>query len=126
MEMRCYRRLLGISYTEHVSNEEVCKTITQHVSHYEELLATVKKKKLKWYGHVTRGSGLSKTILQGTVQGKRRRGRQKKRWTDNIVEWTGKNFAATQSLARDRHRWNQLVQRSLMQCPYDPGGLRDQ
>ena len=34
-------------------------------------------------------TGLAKVILQGTVQGGRRRGRQKKRWEDNVTEWTG-------------------------------------
>ncbi|GFS07612.1 5-HT4 receptor [Elysia marginata] len=53
------------------------------------LLATVKRRKLAWFGHVTRHDSLSKTILQGTVEGKRRRGRQKKAWCDNIKEWTG-------------------------------------
>ena len=96
-----FRRILGILYTDHVTNEEVRRTISQHVKHYEDLLTTVKKRKLKWYGHVTRSSGLSKTILQGTVQGKRRRGRQRKKWTDNIAEWTGRNFAETQALAHD-------------------------
>ena len=38
----------------------------------------------KWYGHVYRSSGLAKTILQGTVKGGRRQGRQKERWEDNI------------------------------------------
>ena len=42
---------------------------------YEDLLTSVKRRKLKWYGHVTRSSGLAKTILQGTVQGGRRRDR---------------------------------------------------
>ena len=56
---------------------------------YEDLLTSVKRRKLKWYGHVTQSSGLAKTILQGTVQGGRRRGRQRKRWEDNIKEWTG-------------------------------------
>ena len=125
VEMRCFRRLLGISYSDHVTNEEVRRMISQHVKHYEDLLTTVKKRKLKWYGHVTRASGLSKIILQGTVQGKRRRGRQRKKWADNIAEWTGKNFAETQALAYDRKRWRTLVHRSSMQCPYDPGGLRD-
>ena len=36
--------------------------------------------------------GLAETILQGTVQGGRRRGRQKKRWENNISEWTGLKF----------------------------------
>ena len=36
------------------------------------------------YGHVSRSSGVAKTILQGTVKGGRRQGRQKKRWEDNV------------------------------------------
>ena len=35
----------------------------------------------------SRSAGLAKTILQGTVQGRRRRGQQKKRWEGNISEW---------------------------------------
>ena len=127
VEMRCLRKLLGISYKDHVTNNEVRRKITQHVSHYEDLLTTAKKRKLRWYGHVTRSEGLAKTILQGTVQGKRRRGRQKKKWADNILEWTGESFAATQALAHDRTKWSQLVHCStIMQRPYDPGWLRDQ
>ena len=56
----------------------------------------VKRNKLKWYGHVSHLSGLAKTILQGTVKGGRRQGRQKKRWEDNIMEWTGLEFAKSQ------------------------------
>ena len=57
-------------------------------------MTTVKRRKVKWYGHITRHSGLAKTILQGTVQGGRRRGRQKKRREDNIPEWTGMTLGA--------------------------------
>ena len=80
VEMRCLRRVLGISYTEHMTNEAARATVTQHMKLYEELLTTVKKRKLRWYGRVTRASELSKTVLQGTVQDGRRRGRQ-------IVGW---------------------------------------
>ena len=41
-----------------------------------------------WFGHVSRSAGLTKTILQGTVQGGRRRGQQKKHWENNIPEST--------------------------------------
>ncbi|KAK2189381.1 hypothetical protein NP493_108g04012 [Ridgeia piscesae] len=79
MEMRCLRKLLGITYRDHISNEEVRNRTRQAIGSHEELLTTVKGRKLKWYGHITRASGLAKTILlQGTVQGGRRRGRQKK------------------------------------------------
>ena len=89
--MRCYRRLLNISYKDHVTNEEVLRKIQAAIEEYNELLTLVKKRKLRWFGHVSRSSGLAKTILQGTVKGKRKRGRQKKRWEDNIKdgqEWT--------------------------------------
>ena len=104
MEMRCYRKIFGISYREHVTNEEVRQTIRQHTGPYKELLATVKRK-LQWYGHVTRSSGRAKTILQGTVEGARRRGRQK--WADNVREWTGADFATTKAQARNRQTWRE-------------------
>ena len=57
-------------------------------------------------------SGMTKTILQGTVRGARRRGSQRKRWEDNIKEWTGMDFSATQRAADDRKKWRQLISRS--------------
>ena len=93
-EMRCYRRLLNISYQDHVTNEEVRRKIQAAIGEYDELLTLVKKRKLRWFGHVSRSSGLAKTVLQGTVKGKKR-GRQKKRWKNNIKEWTGIDFASS-------------------------------
>ena len=70
-------------------------------SHYprgprKELLPIVKRRKLKWYGHVSCSSGLAKTIVQGTMKRERRQGRQKNRWEDSIREWTGLEFAKSQ------------------------------
>ena len=63
-EMRCYRRLLNISYKYHVTNEEFRRKIQTAIGEYDELLTLVKKRKLRWFGHVSRSSGLAKTILQ--------------------------------------------------------------
>ena len=79
--------------------------IQSAIGKYDKLLALAKKRKLRWFGHASRSSGLAKTILQGTVQGKRRKGRQKKRWEDNIKEWTGVDFASSTRAAEDRTRW---------------------
>ena len=84
MEMRCYRRVLHISYKDRVTNEEVRAKIQQAIGTHEDLLTIVKRRKLQWYEHVSRSSGLAKSILQGTVKGGRRQGRQRKRWEDNI------------------------------------------
>ena len=71
MEMRCYRKILRISYKDHVAIEEVCGKIQQAIGPHEDLLIIVKRRKLQWYGHVSRSSGLAKTILQGTVKGRK-------------------------------------------------------
>ena len=47
-------------------------------------------------------SGLAKTILHGTVKGKRKKGRQKKKWEDNIKKWTGMDFASSTRAAKSR------------------------
>ena len=80
MEMRCYRKLLGITYLDRVTNDNVRRMIKEAIGPYDELLFIVKKRKLRWYGHVMRSTGLSKTILQGTVEGIRRRRGQRRRW----------------------------------------------
>ena len=64
MEMRCFRKVLGILYRDHITNEEVKARIGNAIGPHEDLLISVKRRKLKWYGHVTRSSGLAKTILQ--------------------------------------------------------------
>ena len=78
LEMRCFRLILNIKYTDHITNNTVKKRIFNHIGRYEELLGIIKRRKLQWYGHITRSNGLSKTILQGTVEGSRPRGRPKK------------------------------------------------
>ena len=93
MKMRCYRKILRISYKDHVTNGEVRAKIQQAVGPQEDLLTIVKRCKLRWYGHFSRSSGLAKTILQGTLKGGRRQGGQRKRWEDNIREMTGREFA---------------------------------
>ena len=49
-----------------------------------------------------RQDDLTKVILQGTIEAKRRRGKPKKKWADKIAEWTGKSFAETQAMTHSR------------------------
>ena len=56
-----------------------------------------------------RSSGLCKKVIQGTVPGKRKRGRQNERWEDNIKEWTGLDFNSSQREAEDRQRLQKIV-----------------
>ena len=74
-----------------------------------DLLTTAKRRKLQWYGHVSRLSGLARTILQGTVKGERRQGRQRKRWEDNIRKWTDLEFAKSQKAVENREKCCKVI-----------------
>ena len=124
LEMRCYRRLLNISYKDHVTNEEVRSRIQNAIGVHDDLLTMVKKRKLRWYCHIPRSSSMAKTILQGTVKGARMRGRQRKRWEDNIKEWTGMGFGDSLRAAEDREGWKGIVATSSV-MPRRPPRLRD-
>ena len=121
MEMRCYRKILHISYKDPVTNEEVYAKILQATGPHEDLLTTVKRRKLQWYGHVSHSSGLAKTILQGTVKGeedKEHRGRGGKTTSGNGQAWC---------LAGPRGHWRTVENgenwlRNHLWCTNDPRG----
>ena len=50
--------------------------------------------------------------MQGTVKGGKRHGRQRKRWEENIREWTGPEFAKSQRAVENREKWTKLVAKS--------------
>ena len=62
-ETKCLRKLLRISYLEYKTNDCVWSKISFLLGPQEPPLATVKRRKLAWYGHVTCHDRLSKTIL---------------------------------------------------------------
>ena len=96
----------------------------QAIGPHKDLLTVVKRRKLQWYGHVSRSSGLDKTILQGTVKGGRRHGRQRKKREDNIREWTGLEFTKSQRAVENRKEWRKLVAKSSV-VPQRPSRIRD-
>ena len=79
-EMWCYRRLLQISWTDRITNEEVL----QRINCQERLLNTLNARKLTFIGHILRSNGLDKRLLTGMVLGNRGRGRPKTRLSDNV------------------------------------------
>ena len=64
-------------------------------------------------------------ILQGTVQGGRRKGRQKKGREDNISEWTGLGLGDAHRKAEDKDEWRKVVARSSL-MPQRSFRLRDE
>ena len=90
-------------------NDQPRQSPKHAIGPHKDLLTTVKRCKLQWYGHVSRSSSLAKTILRGTVKGGRRRGRQRKRREDNIREWTDPEFTKHQRAVENGEKWRKLV-----------------
>ena len=112
-EISANSKLQGISYRDHIINDEVKARIGKAIGPYEDLLTSVKRRKLQWHGHVTRSSGLAKTLLQRTVQGGRQRGRQRKRWEDKTTwEWTVLEWNSILQKAENHEEWRKLVVKS--------------
>ena len=110
--MWCYHKILHILYKDHVTNQEVRAKMQQAIGPHEHPLTIRKRHKLQRYGHVSLWSGLARTILQGTMKGGRRQGRQMKRWEDNLREWTGLEFAKSQRAMENRETGRKLVAKS--------------
>ena len=67
--------------------------------------------------------GAEREGWRGREEG-RRQGRQRKRWEDNIREWTGLEFAKSQRAVENRENWRKLVSKSSV-MPQRPSRLRD-
>ena len=76
--MWCYRRILKISWTERVTNKKVLET----VGHQKVLVNEMIKRKMIFAGHIMMGSSgfLERLVLEGMIDGKRDRGRQRRTW----------------------------------------------
>lgn len=84
-EMWCYRRMLKIPWIDKIRNEEVLERLKKE----REVLATVKKRKLEYFGHLMRGEKyeIIKLILQGQIEGRRNAGRRRYSWLKNLRDW---------------------------------------
>ena len=64
-----------------------------------------KKRKLCWFGHVSRSNIFAKNIQQGKSECARPRGRPKMEWMDNIIKWTSKEIGDLLLMTKDRNKW---------------------
>ena len=106
-EMWYYRRMLRISWTEKVSNEEVL----ERAKIKKRLYNIIQTKKLQYFGHIIRQNGdtLQCTVLDGKVNGSRGRGRPRMKWTTNISKWKGLEYHQEVRQAQHRQEWRTIA-----------------
>ena len=122
---KAHRILLELNYRQMKTNAYVKETITILVGKYELLLTTIKRSKLSYYGHLCRHDSLSKTSMQGRVEDTRVRGRPKKDWMVNIIQWTDKTVGELVKKVKDRNGWRRFVVVVLDMIPPTMHELRD-
>ena len=109
-EMRSFRRLLQIPYTAHRINISVKLEVTSMTGEFEPLMQIVRRCKLQWFGHVSRHTdSLANTIMQGSLSGKRTRGRPKTSWLYNVHWWTGLSHEHCLRNCCNRNNWQTIV-----------------
>ena len=110
------------SYKDHMTNEEVRNRIQNAIGVHNDLLTMIKKGKLRWYGHISRSSGMAKTILQWQWN-EQEKEEDRRRDGKIIKEWTGMGFGDSQRAAEDREGWKGIVATSTV-VPRRPTRLR--
>ena len=96
-EMKCYRKLKRISWTDKISNEIVLSRIGIKAP---TLLQNIKKLKLGYFGHIKRHMSLEKYIPEAKIEG--RRGRPVRGWEQDVENWLGTTATQAGRLAEDR------------------------
>ena len=104
-EMWVYRRVLKISWTEKITNEEVLR----RMGTYRETVRQFKTSKLQYLGHLIRHNSSQLQLIEGKIEGRISRGRPRNTWTSDSTTTKEMKYYQLKRASEDRRRWHGLV-----------------
>ncbi len=115
VEMCFFRRMQKISYVDRVTNEEVLKRAGVH----RALCRKIRRGQAAFFGHVMRKEALENIVTTGKTAGKRSRGRQRDKLTDNLSRWLDTSTTVLMLTTKERDQYQVMVANAFGMAPWE-------
>jgi hypothetical protein len=107
LEIWLWRKKKGVTLQQKIKSEVVWKMVGESMC----LIRTIRERKKNWIGHVLRGDGLLRNVLEGRMLGKKPQGKPRTKMVDDLMEGS---FVEMKRRAEGRENWRKWVPKTCL------------